>query len=84
MSWAIEFEPAAHRQLLELHRSLQERILRSLARLAVDPKGSRNVTALTGGGYRLRAGDWRIVYDLDEKERVVVVIRVAHRREAYR
>jgi len=42
------------------------------------------VKALQGGGYRLRVGDWRVIYDLRDDVLVVLVVRVAHRREAYR
>jgi len=42
------------------------------------------VRALTGGGYRLRVGDWRVVFTLDGTVLRVTVVRVAHRREVYR
>jgi mRNA interferase RelE/StbE len=42
------------------------------------------VKALRGGGFRLRVGDWRVIYGLREAELAVLVIRVAHRREVYR
>jgi mRNA interferase RelE/StbE len=43
-----------------------------------------NVKALEGGGFRLRVGDWRVLYDLRDDLLVVLVARVAHRRQVYR
>jgi mRNA interferase RelE/StbE len=60
------------------------RISRSLKRLSADPLSSPNVRALTGGGYRSRVGDWRVVFTLEGGELLETVIRIAHRREAYR
>jgi mRNA interferase RelE/StbE len=83
--WQIEFEPAARRELRDLDRPIQERILKSLANLADNPRIAPNVKALQGQpGYRLRVGDWRVVYTLQDDVLTVLVVRIAHRREAYR
>lgn len=85
MPWRIEFEPAARRELRGLDRPVQERILKSLAEIAADPRAAPNVKALRGQpGYRLRVGDWRVIYTLQDDVLKVLVIRIAHRREAYR
>jgi mRNA interferase RelE/StbE len=58
-----------------------------LRRVAADPYATPNVKARKGGGFRLRVGDWRVLYDLRDDLLVVLVARVArvaHRREAYR
>jgi mRNA interferase RelE/StbE len=60
------------------------RIARSLAGLAKAPRDSANVKALIGGNYRLRVGDWRVIYILQDDLLVVLVLRVGHRREVYR
>lgn len=61
------------------------RIRRKLDTLARDPERAANVRKLTEHpGYRLRVGDWRIVYLLDRGRIVIQVIRIAHRREVYR
>jgi mRNA interferase RelE/StbE len=63
----------------------QQRILRSLHRLATDPRSASSVKALKGGDeYRLRVGDWRVVYTLHDDVLTVLVVRIAHRREVYR
>jgi mRNA interferase RelE/StbE len=49
------------------------------------PVAARNVKALQGQpSYRLRVGDWRVIYTLRDEVLTVMVVRIAHRREAYR
>jgi len=85
VTWRIEFLPSARAELLALDRPVQARILRSLHRLAAAPRSAANVKALRGDArYRLRVGDWRVIYILLDDVLVVLVVRIAHRREAYR
>jgi len=66
--------------LLALDRPVQARILRSLHRLAAAPRSAANVKALKGNArYRLRVGDWRVIYTLLDDVLVVLVVRIAHR-----
>jgi mRNA interferase RelE/StbE len=66
-------------------RDQAQRIRGRLDDLARDPHSAPNVKKLTEHpGFRLRVGDWRIVYLLDADRVVIQVIRVAHRSEVYR
>ena len=70
---------------MKLDRPVQERVLRSLRRLAADPRAAASVKALKGSNeYRLRVGDWRVVYTLHDDVLMVLVVRIAHRGEVYR
>ena len=82
--WTVRWEPSAEKVLDALDGSQRERIIRAVATLAADPYSSRNVKALRGGGFRLRVGDWRVVYALRNDELVVLIVRIGHRREVYR
>ncbi len=84
MAWNLAFEPSAARQLAALDPPIGKRIRAALRRLARDPQAAPNVIAMTGGGYRLRVGDWRVIYTLHADTVVILVLRIAHRREAYR
>lgn len=65
-------------------RDQARRIRKGIDALAFDPMGQRNVKKLTEQpGYRLRVGDWRVLYLLDGDRVVIQVVRVAHRREVY-
>jgi mRNA interferase RelE/StbE len=84
VSWTVRFTPAAQRQADSLDPPVRQRIANSLARLALDPHRAANVKALRGDSrYRLRVGDWRVIYTLEDDVLVVLVIRVGHRREVY-
>lgn len=84
MSYRVEFAREAAKQLDALPRRMRERIVLALHGLATDPRSTPNGKALQGGGYRLRVGDYRVLYDLLDDRLIVLVLRVAHRREAYR
>jgi mRNA interferase RelE/StbE len=84
--WAYEIAPAAQRELKRLPRSLQVSILAKIVALARDPHSSSQVKRLKAspGRFRLRVGDYRVLYLLDEESRIVRVERIRHRRDAYR
>jgi mRNA interferase RelE/StbE len=85
MAYAVELKPAAIRDLKKLSRGLQKRIAAKIDGLTDDPR-PRDVEKLSGKEpyYRLRIGDYRIVYEIKENILLVLVIRVSHRREVYR
>jgi mRNA interferase RelE/StbE len=63
---------------------MRERVTEAIDALARDPR-PRGATKLAGrDDYGIRVGYHRIVYAVDDAERLVVVARIAHRREAYR
>lgn len=78
--------PNSVRKTLEaLEEPLRTRIVRRLDALASNPR-PRGAVKLTGQRtiFRLRAGDWRIVYEVRDAELVVLLVRIGHRREVYR
>ena len=83
--YAIELRPAAMRDLRKIPRNDLERIAKAIDDLANDP---RPICCLKMKGYegfyRLRVGDYRIIYDIQEKKLVVLVIRIRQRKDAYR
>jgi mRNA interferase RelE/StbE len=85
MAYAIEFVPSAMRQLQKLPREVQLKLNQHIGSLSLDPRpiGSRK---LKGGDglWRIRVSDYRVIYEVREKILVVLVVRVAHRREVYR
>jgi len=83
--YTVELRPVVRKQLDRITAKDRARILRRLAALADDPRPA-GVTALTGADdlWRVRVGDYRIIYTIDGDRLVVTVVRVAHRREAYR
>ena len=89
MAWRIEFEPDAARELRKLDRPVQQRLLGFL-RLRVAPLEDPRAVGEALAGQRLgafwkyRVGDWHLICDIQDERIVVRVLRVGHRREAYR
>jgi mRNA interferase RelE/StbE len=83
--YAIEFKPSAAKALASIPRADQVRIRAKIDALADEPR-PHGVVRLRGpeGFLRLRAGDYRIVYAVHDDVLLVLVVRVAHRREVYR
>lgn len=85
MRWQVALTPAAERDFKKLDRTVQRRVLASLELLAETPLplGVKRLVGLEAT-YRIRLGDYRLLYRLEEATVVVVVIKIAHRREVYR
>lgn len=80
--YRIEVRPAALKSLRRIHPSDQARIHGAIVLLATDPRppGAR---ALQGRpGYRVRVGDYRIIYSINDDLLLIVVVTVGHRRGA--
>jgi mRNA interferase RelE/StbE len=83
MPYRIDFAPAASRQLRALPRLLQIRIGSRIDALATTPR-PRGVKRLRVNTlYRIRIGDYRVMYNIKDDEQVIEVALVKHRREAY-
>ncbi len=83
MTYRVDVRPAAVRALRKVDHQDRPRIQAAIALLAQDPRppGAR---ALRGrDGYRVRVGDYRILYTVDDGVLVVVVVTLGHRREVY-
>lgn len=84
MPYTLEIEPRARRQLRVLPQDMQRRITGALAQLAQQPRPP-DAKRLTGHDriYRLRVGAYRILYEIEDHIRVILIIEVGHRREVY-
>ncbi len=86
MAYAIEFKPAAVRDLKRLPVAAAKRLARAIDRLSSDPR-PRGLKKLKGKGdhvfYRLRVGDYRVIYQVEEERVVVLVVRIAGRKDIY-
>ena len=85
MRYRVEISKHADKVLGRLPKTIRERILRALIGLETDPRPP-GCAKLRGfdNTYRLRAGDYRVVYEIHDQVLVVLVVRLGHRREVYR
>ncbi|MGE5279000.1 MAG: type II toxin-antitoxin system RelE family toxin [Acidobacteriota bacterium] len=85
MAYEVRLKPSAQRALRKLPREIQRRIARRLDNLADDtrPAGCERLAGAEGL-YRVRAGDCRIVYEVDDDAIVVLVVAIGDRSDVYR
>lgn len=88
MAWIIRISNIAERQLRKLDRQVQERILDWLAERIEGCKDPRHFgEPLKGdraGFWRYRIGDYRIICDIQDRQVVVLVLTIGHRKEIYK
>ena len=85
MAYRIEVKPQAEKALAKIPNPHRRRIAKAIDGLARSPRPSGCVK-LTGAedAYRIRVGEYRIVYEIVDKVLIVYIVRVAHRKDVYR
>jgi len=85
LAYEVRIKPSASREIRKLSKRVQSGIIVALEALAVDPRphGVRKLTA-ADDLYRVRVGDYRVIYQVRDEDLLVLVVKVAHRRDAYR
>ncbi len=83
--WSIVFARSARKELERLPEAHRGRMLTKIEALTTNPRphGTRKLKG-SPDLWRLRSGEYRVVYALDDAERVVDIVAVRHRKEAYR
>ena len=84
-SYHVEFTRSAEKDLRRIDKERISAILREIDGLAQDPR-PQGAKKLAGADrtYRIRIGDYRVVYEVEDDVLLVLVIRVAHRKDVYR
>jgi len=83
-SYSIVIKPSAVKELDALPKSDLKKITNKINKLAVNPRplGSEKLSGQEK--YRLRQGNYRIIYEIEDVVRIVRVVKIGHRREVYR
>ena len=88
MAWQIEFTPEAEKQLAKIDRQSAKRITNFLRERIATAENPRSLGKALKGVlrefWRYRVGDYRIVCRIEDDRLLVLVVRMAHRREVYR
>jgi mRNA interferase RelE/StbE len=82
--YRVEVRPAAVRALRNIDRNARPRIEGAIALLAEDPRPPASRPLRGRDGYRVRVGDYRIIYTIQDDVLLIVVVTLGHRREIYR
>lgn len=84
-SYNIDFKPSAEKDLRNLPKPIISRIMEKIEKLGADPFPLQAVKlSVAEHLYRVRIGDYRIIYEADERTKKVIIHYVRHRRRAYR
>jgi mRNA interferase RelE/StbE len=85
VSYEVKFSKGAKKQLRKLPLDVQQRIQTKINDLAIEPRPN-GVKKLQGddNSYRLRVGDYRVIYEVVDDVLIVTVIKVRHRSEIYK
>jgi len=83
--WQIEISATAEKQLKKLNKAQQKRIIPAILALAQNPRpdGCKKLRGYADV-YRIRVGLCRVIYSVEDKRLVVIVLKLGHRRDIYR
>ena len=84
-SYKIQWKHSAEKELRGIDRQLISRILSAIESLAVEPYPTQH-RKLQGSesSFRIRIGDYRVIYQVDTENKVILIYHVRHRKDIYR
>ena len=82
--YKVEIKKSAAKEIKALPAPVTRKILAQIASLSEDPRPPQSLKLSGEEKYRIRCGDYRVLYAIEDKVLTVYVVKVAHRREAYR
>ncbi len=83
MSYRIYIMRRAQKELSRIHGRSFERIKESIMLLGEDPLPHGCKKLIGRDGWRIRVGDYRVIYEIDNNDRIVTVLHIGHRRDVY-
>lgn len=84
MNYAVSLLRRAQRELARVPSGDYERVRDAIAALADDPRPPGCLQSTGREGWRMRVGNYRVIYEIDDTARVVTVLHVGNRRDVYR
>ncbi len=84
MSYQIFIKRSAEKELDALPAPIRERIVRKLLKLEADPRLPGTKKLQGEDAYRLRIGDYRVLYTIEDQARIITIFAIDHRSEVYR
>ncbi|MCJ7728524.1 MAG: type II toxin-antitoxin system RelE/ParE family toxin [Sedimentisphaerales bacterium] len=83
-SYKLTIKKSAEKELKDIHQKDIRRIIRRIQSLGSAPRPSGSEKLSAHLYYRIRQGDYRIIYSIDDTNRIVDILKIGHRREIYR
>lgn len=82
--YEVELSEIAKRDLTKLEGQVQDRLRLAFKVLSRNPRPPKSVKLKGRSGYRVRVGDYRIIYEILDKKVIILIMRIGHRREIYK
>ena len=82
--YEVELSEVAKRDLTKLEGQVQYRLRLAFKVLSRNPRPPKSVKLKGRSGYRVRVGDYRIIYEIFDKRVIILIVRIGHRREIYK
>ena len=84
MNYNILILRRAQKQLSELNTNTYKNVKKAIQSLIDEPRplGSKRLTGRKG--WRIRAGDYRVIYEIDDDKKEIIVLDIGHRKDIYR
>lgn len=83
MMYVVILAKTVEKQLDKLPNDVAARILKKLTTLELNPRSSDTKKLKGCNAYRVRVGDYRVIYEIHDRQLLVIVIQVGHRRDIY-
>ena len=84
MTFALYILRSAQKELAKLPTQYYERVRDAIRTLAKEPRPSYCRKLSGRPGWRIRVGNYRVIYEIDEKKGTVIILHIGHRRDVYR
>ena len=84
--YSIQITSRAQKDFKKLDKAVKERITKAILKLETDryPSQFKSLLGHNIAQFRLRIGDWRVLYDVYDQAKVVLILRIGHRKDIYR
>ena len=83
-SYRLLIKPSAAKELQALPANDRKRVVTRIEGLASDPRPPGTEKLSGAEKYRLRQGDYRVLYSVDDAQKILVIVKIGHRRDVYR
>jgi mRNA interferase RelE/StbE len=84
MAYTISILRRAQKELSQLPGGVYEQVRDIIRDLAHDPRPPGCIKLTARPGWRLRVGDYRLIYEINDKKQLVLILHIGHRRDIYR
>jgi mRNA interferase RelE/StbE len=84
MSYKVQILRRAQKELAQLPKPEYERIKESIQKLMQDPRPQGCKKMMGREGWRIRVGNYRVIYEIDDVDQLLTVLHIGHRRDIYK